>query len=195
MASTKKPAPKTAPAKPVEQTNSAPAPEMTMNAPAVPVKLDDSLLVRVQSNVAGKLVYENPRTGSRIVWDNFGDVQIVPMSDLRAMKAGYRRFFEDNWVIVKGIEDYGYENVSCEDIYKALAVAQYYKSILDPDHFDDFFRLDEREMKRRIELMTDGAKLNLVVAANSAIENGVLDSIRVVKMLEKLLGCELLELK
>lgn len=50
-------------------------------------------------------------------------------------------------------------------------------------------------MKRRIDLMTEGAKLNLVVAANSAIESGILDSIRTVKMLEELLGCELLEIK
>ena len=190
MAATKKAPREEQAAESAEQEGTA-----TTRKARTPVKLDDSVLVRVQSNVHGQLVYDNPRSGSRTLWEHFGDIQSVPMGDLRAMKAAYRRFFEDNWVIVKGIDEPGYEDVTPDDVYKALAVSQFYKGIIDPDRFDEFFRLDRQEMRRRIELLTEGAKLNLVVAANSAIRDGVLDSIRTVKTLEELLGCELLEVK
>ena len=160
-----------------------------------PVKLDDSLLVSVQSNVHGQLIYDNPRSGSRTEWHEYGEIQSVPMGDLRAMKAAQRRFFSDNWILVKGIDDPGYEGVTPQDIYQVLGVSQMYRSIIEPEHFEEFFRLSRSEMKKRIELLTDGAKLNLVVAANSAIRDGILDSVRTIRTLEELLGCELLELK
>lgn len=98
MANTRKAPPKkvtaTPPAKQDEIDNLIGKSE-TANAnsvPRTPTKIDDSVLVRVQSNCHGQLVYDNPRTGSNVVWPRFGDVQSVPMGDLRSMKAGQRKF-------------------------------------------------------------------------------------------------------
>lgn len=173
----------------------ASAPE---EAPAkVPKKLnlEDTMLVSTQSNTHGKLVYINQRTGDKTEWQNFGDIQTLSVADLRAMRGSQRKFFENNWIFIKGIEEDGYEDVEPAEIYKALNVSQYYTNAIDPDHFDEFFQMSGAEMRRRISMMSAGAKLNLVVATNDAIRDGRLDSLQKIKVIEDALHCELLELK
>lgn len=157
-------------------------------------KFDDTVLIDVQSNVFGKLVYLNPRSGMEVKWEEFGDIQTMTMGDLRAMRSSQRQFFENNWVYVKSVADFEYEDAKPEDVYKALMVSQYYKDVIEPDNFNSIFRMDDKELERRVSMMSDGAKMNLVVACNEAIRRGKLDSIRKVRILERVLGCELLEL-
>ena len=156
-----------------------------------PVKLDDQLLVNVKSNTFGTLFYRNPRTGDAIEWSHFGDVQQLTMGDLRAMKGTQRAFYENQWIYIMNIEDAGYEDVTADDICKALMVTQYYKNILDPDNFSQVFSWPEEKIRERVSMMSPGAKMNLVVAANTAITNGALDSLKKIKTLEDVLGCEL----
>lgn len=159
------------------------------------VKLDDTVLIDVQSNVFGHLTYRNQRTGDKVRWEEFGDIQPMAMGDLRIMRNTQRRFFENNWIFVKGVVDAGYEDVTPEDVYKALMVSQYYKGVLDPDNFNDIFVMDIDDMKIMVGRMSDGAKSNLVVAANDAIRDGILDSVKRIRMLEELLGCDLGDLE
>jgi hypothetical protein len=90
-----------------------------------------------------------------------------------------------------GVEDEGYEDVTPDDICKSLMVSQYYKNVLDPDNFNQIFTWPESKLKERVAMMGSGAKLNLMVAANTAIKEGRLDSLKRIKVLEELLGCEL----
>ena len=39
--------------------------------------------------------------------------------------------------------------------------------------------------------MSEGVRLNLIILANTQIENGTLDSLNKIKALEELFGCEL----
>lgn len=155
------------------------------------VKLDDTILVNVKSNTFGKLIYVNPRTGDRTVWDHYGDVQTLSMGDLRAMKGTQRAFYENQWIFIVDIADGDYEDVSADDIYKALLVSQYYKNVIDPSNFAKVFTMDTDKIKERVAMMSKGARLNLIVAAGTAIKNGQLDSLKRIKTLEEVLGCEL----
>lgn len=163
---------------------------------AVPVKpkLTDMAMVNVQSNVYGELIYVNPRNGDTTKWGEFGDVQPMSLGDLRAMRGTQRAFFENNWIYVKEVLDDGYDACTAEDVYRYLTVSQYYKDVLDPDNFSTLFTMPAAELQRRISMMSEGAKMNLVVASNDAIRDGTLDSIRKIKVLEDALGCELLDL-
>lgn len=156
-------------------------------------KFDDSVLVNVQSNVFGELIYTNPRNGDTVRWPEFGDTQPMTIGDLRAMRGTQRNFFENNWIFIKEVLDAGYEDATPEDVYKALMVSQYYKDILDPENFNSIFRMDDDEMVRRVRMMSDGAKMNLIVASNEAIVRGKLDSLRKIKLLEDLLNCDLMD--
>ena len=165
----------------------------TTKAPVVKkaVKLDDSVLISVKSNTFGGLLFVNPRTGDKTEWSGCGDVQTLTMGDLRAMKGTQRAFFENQWIFIVGVDESGYDDVTAEDIYKNLMVTQYYKNILDPDNFIEIFSWEPHRIKETISMMSDGAKMNLVVAANTCIEDGTLDSLRKIQVLEECLGCEL----
>lgn len=162
-----------------------------VTSPKKSVKLDDSVLISVKSNTFGGLLYVNPRTGDKTEWNGCGDVQTLTMGDLRAMKGTQRAFFENQWIYIVGVDEAGYEDVTAEDIYKSLMVTQYYKSVLDPDNYVEMFSWEPYRIKEVVSMMSDGAKMNLVVAANTSIEDGTLDSLRKIQVLEECLGCEL----
>lgn len=157
-----------------------------------PTSLPDYVKVVVQSNVYGLLIYINTRTRDKFVWDSFGDFQTLTIGDLRAMRGTQNKFFSNNYIFVDRIDDPDYEDVTPEEVYKALGVSQYYKEVLSPDNFNEIFTLSDQEMRKRILRLGTGAKTNIIVAANEAIKRGDLDSLRTVHMLEELLNCELL---
>lgn len=157
----------------------------------IPAKLDDSVMIAVKSNVYGELIYVNQRTGDQTVWSGCGDVQVLTMGDLRAMKGTQRSFFVNQWIYIVGVEDSGYEDVTPEYIYRNLMVSQYYKSVLDPDNYAEIFTWKEAKIRDAISYMSEAAKTNLIVAANTSIADGTLDSLKTIRLLEECLGCEL----
>lgn len=194
MANTKKTATaKKATAPKVQETPTVEAVEVR-EAPVVKpaeLKLTDSVLINVKSNVFGELQYINPRTGDMTKWSDCGDVQALSVADIRAMKGTQRAFFENQWVYLDSIEDPGYEDVSSEDIYKALLLSQYYRNMVNPDNYTEIFSWDTSRMKQAVMSMPSASKLNLTVAANTCIANGTLDSLKKIKALEECLGCTL----
>lgn len=158
-------------------------------------KFPDHVMVAVQSNTYGELIYVNQRTGARVSWKEIGDVQPVPMGELRDMRNTQRGFFSNNRIFIVGIEDEDYQDAAPEDVYKALMVSQYYKDVIDPNNFNSIFALDANELRIRLNRMSDGAKTNLVVAANEAIRRGRLDSLKKIRVIEECLGCELVEIQ
>lgn len=176
----------------VETAAVAEKPVVKKAAPATrTVKLDDTTLIRVRSNTFGELIYINRRTGDKTVWSGHGDVQTLTMGDLRAMKGTQRAFFENQWIFLDGVDEAGYEDVTPVELYKALMVTQYYQNIIDPKNFNEIFSWDAKRIKEAVAMMSDGAKMNLVVAANTAINDGALDSLKKIRTLEECLNCEL----
>ena len=163
-------------------------------APKKAVKLNDTVTVNVQSNVFGELIYSDNRSGANVRWNEFGDVQPMTIGDLRAMRNTQRAFFSNNWIFVKEVLDDEFEDVTPEEIYKNLMVSQYYKGVLNPDNFNSIFRMDESAIREHVGMMSSAAKMNLIVASNDAIRRGKLDSLRKIRVLEEVLGCELVEL-
>lgn len=159
------------------------------------VRLDDSALIRVKSNTFGKLIYINKRTGDRTEWNHHGEEQSITMADLRAMKGTQNDFFADNMIIITGCEDDRYDDVEPADIYDALLVSKYYKNMIDPDKFGTMFKMSDDDIRARVAQMSKNARLNLVVALNTAINSGSLDSLRKIRLFEELLGCELADPK
>ena len=158
-------------------------------------KFPDHVMIAVQSNTYGELIYVNQRTGARVSWQEIGDVQPVPMGELRDMRNTQRGFFSNNRIFIVGVEDEDYCDASPEDVYKALMVTQYYKDVIDPNNVNAIFNLDPNELRIRLNRMSDGAKTNFVVAANEAIRRGRLDSLKKIRVIEECLGCELIEIQ
>lgn len=177
-----------------------PATEAVDVAPAKTTKkkdlnFPDHVMVGIQSNTYGELIYLNRRTGARITWATIGEEQPVPMGELRDMRNTQRGFFTNNRIFVTGVQDEEFADATPEDVYKALMVSQYYKDTVDPDDFNKIFTLSEDEIRTRLHRMGKGAQTNFIVAANEAIRSGRLDSLKKIRAIEECLGCELIQIQ
>lgn len=161
----------------------------TTNVKKSAVKITDDMICNVASACFGGLIYVDPRTREKIEWEDYGVTQQIPFEMLRTMKMNYVKFFKNNWVVIKGVEDE--PDITPADVYRALHVEQFYRNIIDPDNFESVCAWKESEIEERVKLLTPGARQNLTVALNTFIENGTLDSVRKIKAFEKALGCEL----
>lgn len=155
------------------------------------VRLDDAALINVKSNVFGELIFVDPVTKAKVRWVQCGEVLQLPLAMLRNMKNGAVKFFTNQLVIITGFADENAEKYEVADIYKALYISQYYKDILDPTNYDDICSWTPAVIKQKVPMLSKGAKGKLVVALNTYIEKGVLDSLKAIKTFEEVLGCDL----
>lgn len=155
------------------------------------VRLDDTALINVKSNVFGELIFVDPVTKAKVRWIRCGEVLQLPLAMLRNMKNGAVKFFTNQLVIITGFADENAEKYEVADIYKALYISQYYKDILDPTDYDDICSWTPAVIKQKVPMLSKGAKGKLVVALNTYIEKGVLDSLKAIKTFEEVLGCDL----
>lgn len=159
-------------------------------APKRPSKIDDSTLIYVKSNTFGGLTYVDRRSGEIVNWEYCGDIQPVTMSLLRTIKASASVFFTENKILVDYVDD---DEHTPEDVYNALAVGRYYKDTIDPDDFERVCGWAVNDIPKKVALLTTTAKENLVVALNTFIEEGRLDSLKKIKAFSEALGCDLMK--
>lgn len=155
------------------------------------VRIDDSALINVRSNVFGELIFIDPVTKEKMSWSRCGEVLQLPMSTLRHMKNGAAKFFSNQLILITGFADENAGKYEVSDVYKALYITQYYKDIIDPSKYDDICNWKPSEIAQKVSMLSGGAKAKLVVALNTYIEKGILDSLKVIKTFEEVLGCDL----
>lgn len=144
-------------------------------------KYDSSYEVEVQSNCSGLLVYKSASTGFEIIWKNLGDINYMTIGDLKEMVATQRAFFKENWIIINDDE--------AADIYHFLRVDDCYKKDLRIDRF--IKNLSKRKLgdiKKQLDGASESLRMSIADAVMAEYKSGRLDSISLVKELEKLLG-------
>lgn len=156
-------------------------------------KIDDGVLIKVKSNVFGRLIYKNSKTEEETLWNKCGEVQVLTMGDLRAMKANQSKFFTNQWVIILGLDESSECKANTADIYKALGITKYYENLVEPSDFETVCNWSEKEIMEKVSFMNDNAKANLVIALNEYIDKGVLDSRKTIGAFERALGVDLTE--
>lgn len=155
------------------------------------VQIDDNALVNVRSNTFGKLIYIDQRNGEQFVWPSCGTVLQLTYGTLRNMKATAIGFYKNQWIVILGFADSNAEKYTPADIYQCLMITKYYQNLVDPSDYEEICSWSVGDIPEKISLMTRESKANLVVALNTYIEHGVLDSIKKIKAFEDALGCEL----
>lgn len=160
-------------------------------AQKVTAPIENSALVNVRSNVFGELIYIDPVTQECVTWPACGAIQQLTLESLRHMKNGASKFFTNQLVILTGFADENAEKYEVADIYKALYITQYYQNILDPSDYETICGWTPAQIRENLSLVSDSAKEKLMVALNTYIEKGVLDSLKAIKTFEEVLGCEL----
>lgn len=150
----------------------------------------------VRSNCYGELIYVSKKTGLTTSWENYGVPQPLTLEELVTMRNTQINFFKRNLIIIEGFQDPEYnETYSVEEILAYLQVTQYYTSSLCPSNLDDVFKMTPDKIEECVPRMSSGVKNSILVKANELIQSGEIDSIKMVRSLEKALGCELSEVK
>ena len=152
--------------------------------------------VWVKSNCYGGLIYVSKKSGFKTTWENFGSRQPLSLEELLTMRNADIKFYTKNLIVIEGFQDPEYsETYSVEEILTFLQVTQYYTSLLCPDNLDEVFKMTPAKVEECVPNMSAGVRNTILIRANELIEKGEIDSIKMVRSLEKALGCELSEVK
>lgn len=138
--------------------------------------------VLVKNGFAGRLVYVSRKDGYEIIFEKFGSEEFLTIEELRSAKNSYPKFFKNNWFI---IED--------EDVIYDLGLEKYYENSLNIQEFENIFNLPQDEMIAKINKLSNGQKKSLIYKAIEKIEDGTIDSRKIIESLEKALNTELIE--
>lgn len=144
--------------------------------------LDPHTIVPVKNGFQGILVYISRKTGERFIWNAFGDEEELELSELKSAKNSCKKFFINNWFLIDDPE-----------ILEYLGVAQYYKYALNYEGFEELFTKTPKQIKDTIAKLSAGQKKTLSYRCKQLIEDGTIDSIKIINALEDSLGIELIE--
>ena len=163
----------------------------TVKKPKERLVMKDTDEVVVRSNVFGELIYINDRTGDQINWENYEEEQVMSAKDIRDMKAKQQSFFKEGWISIDDSPAVDFDQDTMKEVYDALQIGRYYNDSLVSFNMDDIFTMSEDALRKKVSTMSESVKRSAIIRANDKIKDGSLDSIKKVKLLEEVLGCEL----
>ena len=174
--------PQTSATKPAEAKETKPVVEQAPVVEKKPIyrtlrKVSPDELVDVQSCTYGNML--------RVEWEDFGDIQTMTVGELQIMKGSQPLFFERKLIMIVG------ENA--KDVIDYLQLNKYYADFGSIDEIDAIFEASPEEIKRIVANLPDKAIETIARRAYALIEDGTIDSQRVINALQDSLGYELVD--
>ena len=148
-------------------------------------KIDPNELIEVQSCTYGELTYISRKTGYQIIWDDFGCTNPVTVGDLIDMRNGQKRFFEEPWIVLLGDR--------APIIIDYLQVGKYYKNISKLEDFDEIFNYEPADIPAVVKELSQGTKEIIARRAYALIQDGELDSRKMIEAIESATGFKISE--
>ncbi|MWV44966.1 hypothetical protein GRF59_15190 [Paenibacillus sp. HJL G12] len=143
-------------------------------------KLDENVLVPVSSNVKGGLIYKSPRSGQVWKFTDFGDEDVMELSELRTMLSSQRAFLEKGWLKVMDQEAIDYLNL-----------ARFQKNVVDLDDIDHILEQSPEQIKQVIKEANTNTKSLIFGFARDKYVLGELRDVHIIKAIEEGLGQKL----
>jgi hypothetical protein len=94
-------------------------------------------------------------------------------SELKIIRNRFARFFKEGWLIVLDPE-----------VQKELGLVEMYENIITPENVDEIFSLNVEGLDKFIDALPEGQKISFVNIAQDRVLKGLLDSNKVIKMIE-----------
>nr|DAH77461.1 MAG TPA: hypothetical protein [Bacteriophage sp.] len=171
-----------APAEEAPQVLEAPKKEAPKQAYKVRKQLDPHTIVTVKNGFPGMLIYESSKTGEMFRWESLGDEQDMELQELKNARNASKAFYVNNWF-----------RIDDPEILDYLGVAEYYKNALNLIDDETLRALKPEDIRSTVMKMSDGQKLALKYRVKQMIENGDIDSMKMITAFEEALGVELIE--
>lgn len=171
-----------APAEEAPQVLEATKKEAPKQAYKVRKQLDPHTIVTVKNGFPGMLIYESSKTGEMFRWESLGDEQDMELQELKNARNASKAFYVNNWF-----------RIDDPEILDYLGVAEYYKNALNLIDDETLRALKPEDIRSTVMKMSDGQKLALKYRVKQMIENGDIDSMKMITAFEEALGVELIE--
>jgi hypothetical protein len=166
--------------KDVEVVEVAKAPEIQPTKRAKRVEIDRNEMIECRSATNGKLIYVSNRTSEKYLWDDFNAVVFIDMGELLTMKSSQPAFFNDVLIV---LDD--------EDAVEYLGLKKLYETVFKLDDLDAFFDQPINELAEILPKLPKGLQKTVSTRARKLVENGRLDSLSKIKLIEEKLGVDL----
>lgn len=156
--------------------------ESTVEVPKVKRSHEKDELILCRSITPGELGLVGKKTGILYKWVNIGEVIEIEYQDLVAARLTHSQIlFSPNIII---------ENDDLVNEWKDIK--KLYDSMYEQKDLEDILKLSPTQIKNIVKQLPEGAKTALKVLAATNIQNGKLDSIKRVAVLDEIFGTNLL---
>lgn len=106
--------------------------------------------VEIMNNINGKLFYKCPKTHQIIEMQGYGDMEVLTIEQLNAMKNSHRNMLENFWIVIVDVYD---DEVEIDDVLAYLRLDKLYKGIkFDSEILDGLVRETDLEEFKAIIL-------------------------------------------
>ncbi|MNH66536.1 hypothetical protein D3C73_185690 [compost metagenome] len=140
-------------------------------------RLDENLLVPIASNVDGVLVYKGQRSGQVWKFSNYGDEDVMELSELRSMLSSSRAFLEKGWI--KVLDD---------EVIEYLNLQRFQKNVIDREDVEYILDQSPEQIEQSIKAANVNTKTLIFGFAREKFLNGELTDYHTIKAIEEGLG-------
>ena len=144
--------------------------------------VDINEYIPVLNGFEGKLIYKSKKTGEKFEWDKIGDEQLIELIELKNAKSSSKQFFINNWFMFDDEHQW---------VIDYLGMREYYKHSISVDDFDTLFDKPIEELEEILDGLPEGQRKSLAYRASRMNAEGLIDSRKVINLLEENLGVDL----
>ena len=144
-------------------------------------QLYDESLINVKALVP-KVYYTCPVTHETFAWEEVGDTQEMTFKQLKTMRSKHPRYLEDKWLLVE--DDAALAKLKLKKKMGALTITDKAK----------IRKNDVGEVEELLSRLDNNGRNELAQYAEKSAKEGKLENIKIIRLLEKQLGVELMSL-
>ena len=144
--------------------------------------LNDDTKIQVQSLVP-VVCYSCPVTFETFSWMEVGDTQEMTFKQLRIMSVKHPRYFSERWL--KPLND---------EVLEKLKLKRFFESNLSRGDLKLLCGNDAGAVEEMLTSLNPDAKSELAKKAVKAAKDGWISNVKIIRLIEKHLGVEIMEL-
>lgn len=144
--------------------------------------LNDDTKIKVQSLVP-VVCYSCPVTFETFNWMEVGDTREMTYKQIRIMSVKHPRYFTEKWL--KPLND---------DVLEKLKLKKYFESNLSRGDLKLLFGNDVAVVEEMLTNLNPDSKAELAKKAVKAAKDGKINNVKIIRLVEKHLGVEIMDL-
>lgn len=135
-------------------------------------------------SVRQNIVYYQSPSGAKYQWEGYGDIKEIPYEEVRSMLVSHSKFLFEPWLLID-------DNELMETAQFKKALGDIKAAYDDMEDMHEFFSRNVDEIREKLISAPRGLKQYIAFNANKYIDDGTLDRVSVVRIVDEVLGTNL----